>query len=293
MSTVQAVRRARAEGGPRELARRTARWLAARGRTPAPTPAPTPARARRKAAPRPAPRATDVDHARALAWFDRRREVYDGLAAAAAPYVEPDGTFLDVGANIGYFTRVLAERTGFRGTVHLFEPIPHLASLATRTLADVPYRAVVHPFGLSDEDAELDIYVSGDGNLGWNTMVAAKAGATMRPERIAVRRFDGLGLPDLDPEVVPSFVKVDVEGAEHRVLAGMLGALTTWPSRPVILCEVGWGSGHPDWAAELAVFERLAGLGYRTVDLDRQPLDVTTLERTTDVLFLPDARATA
>jgi FkbM family methyltransferase len=282
MSKVQAVRRALDDGGVAEVVRRSRVWLAGKV-YPGPLPRP---RTARKPAPRQArPHATDVDHARALAWFEGRRPVYERLADAVAPYVDRDGTFLDVGANIGYFTKVLAARTGFRGTAHLFEPIPNLATLCAQTLADTPYRAVVHRFGLSDADAQLDIYVGADGNLGWNTMVAERASDGMLPVRIEVRRFSDLDLAS--PDEAPGFVKIDVEGAEHRVLAGMLDALERWERRPVMLCEIGWGRHHPQWDEELAVFERLRDLGYRVVDLDGAPVELAALERTTDVLFLP------
>ena len=177
---------------------------------------------------------------------------------------------------------MLAERTGFRGTVHLFEPVPNLATLCKQTLADVPYTAHVHEFGLSDADASIDIFVAADGNLGWNTMVADKATADMVASQIQVKAFNGAGITD-----IPSFIKIDVEGAEHRVFAGMIEALASWTKRPVILCAIGWGVNHPQWEEELAAFGDLAALGYRTVTLEGEPVDVTTLQKTSDVLFLP------
>ena len=149
-------------------------------------------------------------------------------------------------------------------------------------LADAPYTAHVHEFGLSNEDASIDIFVGGDGNLGWNTIVAEKANAGMRSSQIQVRAFSGAGIDD-----VPSFIKIDVEGAEHRVITGMVEALAAWPTKPAILCEIGWGVTHPQWEAELAAFGDLIAIGYSVVDLDGQPVDVTTLSATTDVLFLP------
>ena len=230
--------------------------------------------------------AGQVSHAQALEWFAPRRKTYDRLVGAVAPFVDRDGLVLDVGANIGYFTKIFGEQLGFRGTVHLFEPIPHLAELCRATLQDVPYTAVVHEFGLSDQDGEIEIFQAADGNLGWNTIVASKASAGMQPLNIQVRAFDTCGI-----DGTPSFIKIDVEGAEYRVLAGMLGALESWSPRPTILCEVGWGSGHPDWAQELEIFERLAQLGYAPQSLDGQPVDVHSITRTTDLLFVPQ-RAT-
>jgi FkbM family methyltransferase len=225
--------------------------------------------------------AGQVSHAQALDWFAPRRKTYERLVGAVAPFVDPDGLVLDVGANIGYFTKVFGETLGFRGTVHLFEPIPHLAELCRTTLGEVPYTAVVHEFGLSDADAQIEIFQAADGNLGWNTIVASKASAGMQPLAIQVRAFDSCAI-----EGTPSFIKIDVEGAEYSVLAGMLEALESWSPRPTILCEVGWGSGHPAWAKELEIFDQLARLGYGTQNLDGQPIDVRSLTRTTDVLFV-------
>ena len=158
-----------------------------------------------------------------------------------APYLPTDGVLFDVGANVGFFTKVVVERTGFAGRAHLFEPVPNLARLCAETVAELPCDATIHHLGLSDADTNLEIFVSSDGNLGWNTIVEKKArGKGMVPVEIEVARFDGLAITD-----VPDLVKIDVEGAEYRVLGGMLPSFALWSPRPVILCEIGWGAGHP------------------------------------------------
>lgn len=236
----------------------------------------TPARAEAKHS------AESVTQAQALAWFEKRRPTYERLSAVVAPYVDRTGVFLDVGANIGYFTKVLGEATGFRGTVHLFEPVPNLAELCRATLLDTPFTSNVHEFGLSDEDASVDIFIAASGNLGWNTIVAEKAATGMTALRIQVRAFETAGI-----DVTPSFIKIDVEGAEYKVLRGMLGAIERWEPRPAILCEIGWGQGHPAWDQELEVFRSLEKLGYCAYDLDRRPMNIDDLQATTDILLLP------
>ena len=280
VSKIASARNALREGGISELTRRTRLWMAGRiypGDIPQPR---QPRQPRRPAAPKPS--ASDVDHERAYAWFESRRSTYEELAAASAPYVDPDGVFFDVGGNIGYFTKVLAETVGFRGAVHLFEPVPNLAALCAITLKDVPYDVHIHQFGLAEQDATADIYIGADGNLGWNTMVAEKTQAGMSAMKIQIRAF-----ADLEIASIPTFVKIDVEGAEHRVIEGMLASLRSWPTRPTILCEIGWGRNHPQWNDELAVFAELESLGYRTVDLGGSPVVLADLDKTTDVIFLP------
>lgn len=280
MSKVESVRSALRDGGPPELVRRTRLWLAGRIY---PGTMPAPRKPGRKKRPDLRQRsARSVDHAHALAWFEGRRPIYERLAAAVAPYVERDGSFYDVGANIGYFTKILAETTDFHGSAHLFEPVPNLYRLCEQTLEGAPYRAHIHPFGLSDTDQEMEIFVSNQGNLGWNTIVAERAGAGMDPVRIQVRAFDSSGVTE-----VPSLIKIDVEGAEYLVLRGLLTSLASWAPKPAILCEIGWGQAHPHWEDELKTFAELASLGYRSTDLDGTPIDVTQIQRTTDVLFVP------
>ncbi len=229
------------------------------------------------------PSATNIGHAEAMKWFEARRASYEKLVASISPHVGADDTIFDVGANIGYFTQTLRRLACFEGRAHLFEPLPHLQSLCRQTFEGDGSDTHIHDFGLSDSDGAAELFVAADGNLGWNTIVAEKASAGMQPVTIQLRAFETCGVEDQ-----PSFIKIDVEGAEYRVLRGMIRALRRWTPKPVILCEVGWGKdAHPAWAEELAMFGQLERLGYGVTDLAGQPMDVATIARTTDVLFVP------
>ena len=134
---------------------------------------------------------TTVTHADAMRWFERRRDEYDRLVSAVAPYVDVDGTIFDIGANIGFFSLLLTARTGFRGKVYLFEPVPHLAALCRQTFATATsHQAEVLGFGLSDRNDEVECMVAGNGNIGWNTLIAAGADADMEKIRVQVKTFD-------------------------------------------------------------------------------------------------------
>ena len=227
--------------------------------------------------------ATSVSLAQAMGWFDAKRGDYERLVAAAVPHVVPDGVIFDIGANIGYFSRLLAERSGFRGSLHLFEPLPHLASLCRETFAATTgYHATVHEFALSDRDGEDEFLVAGNGNLGWNTLILESATDDMASVTVPVRTFDAAGIA-----ARPCFIKIDVEGAEYRVLRGMAGSLARWTPKPVILCEVGWGRNHPQFEAEVAVFDDLRAFGYTFRNLDGVEIRVRDLAETTDILCLP------
>ena len=227
--------------------------------------------------------ATNVSMAQARRWFDGHRAGYERLVDAALPHVPPDGVVFDIGANIGYFSRLLAERAGFHGTLHLFEPLPHLASLCRENFADpMAFRATVHEFALSDRDGVDEFLVAGNGNLGWNTLIVEKATDDMMRVTVPVRVFDAAGIADR-----PDFIKIDVEGAEYRVLRGMAGSLARWDPKPVILCEVGWGRRHPQFADQVAAFDDLVALGYTLRTLDGAAIRIGDLAETTDILAHP------
>src|SRR5712692_8944318 len=228
-----------------------------------------------------------VTHQEGMKWFERRKEGYDALISAVCPYLRSDAVVFDVGANLGYFTFLLAKRLNFIGSAYLFEPVPHLAELCRTTFSQVPFDVRVFDFGLSDRDAEEDLFIAGSGNLGWNTLVSHKATSDMTKVRVQLRRFDSCGI-----EAIPSLVKIDVEGAEYRVLRGMIGSFRRWQPLPVVLCEVGWGHTHPAWAEELSVFAEIRRVGYTVYNLDGFPIDESHLRTTTDVLFLPEAVGT-
>ena len=293
MTIISRAKAALRRGGAGELVRAGRRALARAiypgplpraGKSPAKTaarPAP-PAKAVHAAPPAPKPSAVEVSLEQALAFFEPRRAIYDKLMASIADRVDATKPIYDIGANMGYFTRVFGETLGLTGDAHLFEPLPNLAKVCGEYLADVPYPVHVHNFGLSDADATVEFFVD-RGNLGWNTMVAEQAKDDMVRVQVEVRRFDTAGI-----DAEPGFIKIDVEGAEYRVLQGLLPALSRWDNKPVILCEVGWGtSGHPAWDEEIATFKQVEALGYRAADLDGNPVEIATISKTSDVLLLP------
>lgn len=227
--------------------------------------------------------ALTVDHNQAMKYFEGHKDVFEDLVSAVAPHIPRDGVIFDIGANIGYFSLMLSQRLNFSGTVYLFEVVPHLAELCKQTFAASPFKVHVLAYGLSDEDAEEDLFIADDRNIGWNTLVAEKASSDMTKVAIQLKAFENCGI-----DALPSFVKIDVEGAEYKVLGGMIGAMKNWNKLPVILCEVGWGRSHPHWDEETAVFEQMEKIGYSICDLDGSLVDWKNFEGTNDILFIPE-----
>ena len=112
-----------------------------------------------------------VTHKEAMKWFKHRKAGYEELVSAVTPYLNQDSIIFDVGANVGYFSFMLAKKIDFNGSIYLFEPLPNLAKLCEETFQGTSYETKVFNYGLSNEDSEQDIFVSSNGNIGWNTLV--------------------------------------------------------------------------------------------------------------------------
>ena len=144
--------------------------------------------------------------------------------AALERLVEPGMRVLDVGANLGLYTVLLARRAGPNGRIVAFEPDPELADLlrencALNGCANVDVHAVA--LGQRNERLRLHRLVlnSGDNSLG------ARDGGWFREQvEVEVVALDAY-LPDLRAD----FVKIDVQGWEVDVLRGMERLLAAGP----------------------------------------------------------------
>lgn len=164
---------------------------------------------------------------------------------------------IDVGANIGNHSCYFAPRFA---RVHAFEVNPTAAHLLEANVAFNRYRNVrVHSFGLSDTPGTLPFEEFQGGNLGRSRFLDENAQGT---EAAAVRQlpvevFDRIEA-DLALDLPVGLVKIDVEGFERRVIAGMAGMLSR--EQPFVLFESQAGAG-PDGGE--AIFSLLRSLGYR------------------------------
>lgn len=121
-------------------------------------------------------------------------------------------TAVDVGANLGLYTRTLA---GLASKVHAFEPSPAMAHMLRRTSAR---NVVVHEIALSDQDGHADLRIPRAGDHLTHSLASleadAVAGQDVTIAEVALKRLDSVITDDV------AFVKVDVEGHELNVLRG-------------------------------------------------------------------------
>ncbi|HWD23850.1 MAG TPA: FkbM family methyltransferase [Acidimicrobiales bacterium] len=136
--------------------------------------------------------------------------------ALIASEIRQGDVVLDIGANIGYYTLILARLVGDHGRVYAFEPDPANFHLLKKNVRANGYQNVVFiKKAVSDASGSLNLYLCPD-NKGDHrvydshddrTSIAIEA--TTIDEQFA--EFQG--------EI--NFIKMDIQGAEGRAVRGM------------------------------------------------------------------------
>ncbi len=124
----------------------------------------------------------------------------------------------DIGANVGHYTRLFAERVGAKGKVFAFEPSPLNYSRLVEQCS-VLGNVALFQCGLGKADGKLYLK-QGKDELGATSRVTESPSGGVVVE---IRSGDSLvadGTAD-----VPQIIKIDVEGFELEVLEGMAALL--------------------------------------------------------------------
>jgi FkbM family methyltransferase len=180
--------------------------------------------------------------------------------ALIAARLRPGDTFVDVGANIGYFTLLGARLVGPTGRVHAVEANPRTFALLQHNLAlNGCSNASAHGVAVGEAAGTARIVSREDGNAGAD--FAVFDGSDGAGTRIDVVRLDALVR---DPRV--RLIKIDIEGAEAKALRGAT-ALLAGPHAPDLLFEF-----TPDFLAQSgddprAMIGALAAAGYRICEV--------------------------
>jgi FkbM family methyltransferase len=182
------------------------------------------------------------------------------LALLLALGVPRNANCLDVGANQGLFLREF-RRVAPDGHHIAYEPVPHLASKLAEEYPeiDVRQRALSNVDGTSTFLHVVDPRQEAYSGLaeGWAQRDVVTESITVETERLDDHLPDGW---------LPTFVKIDVEGAEHLVLEGAMQTFSL--ARPTIAFEHGWHGGDERERSEPIYKLICEDLGLRLFDMD-------------------------
>jgi len=183
---------------------------------------------------------------------------------------------VDVGANIGYFTLLAARQCGMKGRVYAFEPDRDNFSLLEKNIEINGYSQVTAVNRAAGERTEkIRLYLS-EKNKGMHRIYPSRYCQSC-VELEAVRLDDYFS----DAAMEVNFVKIDTEGAEPAVVAGMRNVLNR--SRRVrLLTEFAPVSMEEFGADAKAYLTQLRELGFTIYHVDEKsgslkPVDDETL----------------
>lgn len=170
----------------------------------------------------------------------------------------PGMTFVDVGANAGYYSLLAAQMVGPRGRVHAFEPVAATRARLQRNLALNGFGNVeVHSEAVWSAGGNIEFFLSSDSdNPGLSSALPGRA-REAKTERVPATTLDDFLAARRDLPV--HLVKIDVEGGEAQVFMGARRLLAR-PDAPAILFE-SFDIG-PNAAALAAYGYAVRGLGY-------------------------------
>ncbi len=142
--------------------------------------------------------------------------------------VRPGDVCLDIGANMGHYTILLAYRVGTAGRVVACEPQPPFADLIARSASENGYDEVVdvERRAVCDVSGEtLTLHLGTSDNSGLASLYEEFYRGCFKGEKRGegAIQVESVTLEDVFEEKGidhARFVKVDVEGAEHRVVDG-------------------------------------------------------------------------
>jgi FkbM family methyltransferase len=180
-------------------------------------------------------------------------KVFEPLRGA----LKPGGTFLDVGANVGFYSMLALDAVGPGGEVHAFEMDERPRRCLRKTIARerIP-NLFLHEFAVGGRDGDIGVAMHEDSG---NSGIVETGGQ----RQIAMRKLDTWRLESGTRNI--QAIKMDIEGAELPALQGAEQLLRA--ERPLLVCEADEELPKRFGYRKKQLLEYLAGLGYRVEPL--------------------------
>ena len=190
--------------------------------------------------------------------------------------IRPGMRVLDVGGNFGYYSALMSELVQHDGYCHIFEPNRTIAQLLRRTLSVNGFDSRSHVWEVAlgnREDDSVHFFIPHTEPKNARLVAAVDEGLTAEGyfTEVPIRSLDGLAdqLGRID------FIKIDTEGAEIDVLAGMRGIVRE--QKPTIVVEVNCGRDYDAEPALRELFEIYGSINFIGDDGFSHPISIEQL----------------
>jgi len=177
--------------------------------------------------------------------------------------------FIDVGANVGYYTLLASLLVGGNGKVYAIEASPSIFSRLKKNISANNLNNVqLFNMAVSNAQGKIWIWTAPKGNLGHSTIVESVA-ATDGHHREAEVSCNTMGaLISLADLLAARMIKIDIEGAERLAIEGVLPHLREFSERTEWLIELSpafcpGGPKDTDW-----IFNIFIDAGYSAYKIE-------------------------
>lgn len=187
--------------------------------------------------------------------------------------VKPGDYAIDLGANIGWYSHVLADIVGQTGRVYSIEPIPDTFRLLSAVASARGLKNIeLFNVAVSDKDGsavmEIPIHEYGGRNFYQAKIISSSQPSESSSKRytVPVRSLDSL-FQSIAPRV--SFIKCDVEGHELAAFKGAEKFMQV--QKPAIMIEVA-GQFEKEGSPAHELYGMLKSYGYKPFIFDGKHL---------------------
>lgn len=160
------------------------------------------------------------------------------LARFLIQHLEPQDTFVDVGAHYGYFSLLAAKLVGTEGKVYSFEAAPTTYKILDKNQG-LSNNITILNRAVSDEEADLVFYEFPNLYSEYNSLHIEQFDQEdwfeeYQPKAVTIK---SIILDEFlaKENSVPTVIKIDVEGAEYKVIKGLQQSLTK--HHPIVVLE--------------------------------------------------------
>jgi FkbM family methyltransferase len=181
--------------------------------------------------------------------------------------LRPGMFFVDVGANEGFYTLFAARRVAPGGRVYAFEPSPREgARLENNIFINRLINVRVFKEGLAEQSGAAVLHVADPEHNGQNTLGTFGHPGVRCEDNIEIALTTLDSLREKGEIVRIDVVKMDVEGAELRVLEGAVQVLQL--DKPVLIMELFDAALRGQNSSAEQVLDFLRNLGFRIFEFD-------------------------
>ncbi|MFT6717598.1 MAG: FkbM family methyltransferase [Saprospiraceae bacterium] len=169
--------------------------------------------------------------------------------------IKQDSNCIDIGCHKGEILEVMMKHSP-NGSHFAFEPIPSFFDNLKQKFDD---KCIIYPYALSDEEGEatFNFVKNAPAYSGLNKRKYAIENPEIEEINVTLKKLDDL-IP-ADKKI--SLIKIDVEGAEYKVLQGAKELITR--DKPVVIFECGLGASDFYGTDPKEVFEFFESCGLK------------------------------